>query len=196
MAQVIENLKDVDLGRGGSTTPAIFFNEQESTDSTVPRFQYPCLAVQSAVGLAISEPEEIRIIYVSDSATTALLGKHPSTPEPQHPFLDWISTVMLDQGAYLTGKSFNAEVGCLLKANSSQIYIIECNTHPNQAAQKPRAVSLAAASAHGFSRIEAALNQVRVAVGQDKVRAQFEATHAITRSGASIEDVDRAIRLC
>ena len=102
---------------------------------------------------------------------------------------------MLDQGTYLTGKSLNAEVDCLLKVNSGQIYIIECKTYPSQVATTRRAVLLAAASAHGFSRIEAALDQVRIAVGQDKVRAQFEATHTITRAGASVEDVDRAIRL-
>ncbi len=135
------------------------------------------------------------MIYVSDSATTASLGKHLiATPTHRYPVLDWISTVMVDQGTYLTGKSLNADVDCLLKVNSGQIYIIECKAHPNQVAKTRRAVSLAAASAHGFSRIEAALDRVRVAVGQDKVRAQFEATHAITRAGASIEDVDRAIR--
>ena len=194
MAQGVENLKDVDLGRDKSTTPA-FFNAQESLDSTLPRFQYPSFTVQAAVGLPIPEPEAIRMIYVSDSASTSFLGKHLSAPASQYPVVDWVSTVMLDQGTYLTGKSLNAEVDCLLKVNSGQIYIIECKTYPSQVATTRRAVLLAAASAHGFSRIEAALDQVRIAVGQDKVRAQFEATHTITRAGASVEDVDRAIRL-
>ncbi len=176
---IVAEISKGDQG-GKSTVPAILFNPQESADSTLPNLAYPFRPAQSGTGFPVPKPENAKI-HASGSGGNA--APQASVEEALlalfHSLLvDWMP-VVLEKGAHS-----RAEPLFSAKELESLLTVVSAAWPPTP---------ILSVLSNRVS-IESALDLLLTSVAQDKVRAVTEAAQAITRAGASAENVDRAIR--